>query len=256
MMNSNANNHHAMLLLTQDLILGKRSDGPRPLSIGELADLERRLGNRGLALDNLLDNSGIEHDPDIVGDDDNRISALLGRGFGMAMCLEQWGTRGITACSRNQPEYPHQLLSHLGQQAPPVVYCVGNQAALQKRGLAILPPRTRDTEVIDYASRMGSAMTQAGATLVSGIGKLSEAALVEASSQTLAVTRGSLEKAALDRRYREPLMNNRLTLVSASDPALRQQDQSVDNLVRVLAKRVFVIDPGPPPAWREERPDR
>ena len=98
-------------------------------------------------------------------------------------------------------------------------------------------------------------MTQAGATLVSGIGKLSESALVEEAARTLAVTRGSLEKAALDRRYREPLMNGRLTLVSASDPALRQQDQSVDNLVRALAKRVFLIDSGPPPSWREERQD-
>lgn len=248
-------NHHAMLLLTQDLILVKQSDEPRPLSIGELAELERRLGDQGLAVDNLLDSSGIDRDPDIVGHDADRISSLLDRSLKMAVCVDRWGNRGIAAYSRNQPEYPHRLVSRMGQQAPPVIYCVGDQAALQESALAILPPRTRDQEVIEYASHMGCAMTQAGATLVSGIGKLSESALVEEAARTLAVTRGSLEKAALDRRYREPLMNGRLTLVSASDPALRQQDQSVDNLVRALAKRVFLIDSGPPPSWREERQD-
>lgn len=237
------NNHHAMLLLTQDLNMGKPDNGPRPLSIDELADLENRLYSQGWDYGDLL----TSNDPELH---DERISALLGRSFLMAIAIEKWDTRGIAVYSRNQPEYPTALLSRMGQQAPPVVYCVGDRAALQESALAILPPRTRDPEVINFASRMGGAMTQAGATLVSGLGKLSEAALVEAASKTLAVTRGSLEKAALDRRYREPLINGRLTLVSAADPTLGQKDEAVDNLVRAFAKQVVLIDPGPPPAWR------
>lgn len=145
------------------------------------------------------------------------------------------------------------MLSRLGIQAPPVIYCVRDPSSMQADTIGVLPPRTRDQQVIDYAARIGGAVNQAGAALVSGVGKLTESALVGAASTTLGIVRGSLESAALDRRYRDSVMDGQLTLVSTTDPIARQSDEAVDHLVRAFAGRIFVIEPGPPPAWCEER---
>ena len=68
------------------------------------------------------------------------------------------------------------------------------------------------------------------------------------------VMRSSLKLAATDRRYRLAIMDGQLTLVSAADPAGRQPDRETDALMRALSKRTVVIDPGPPPAWRDAEP--
>ena len=242
---------HALIMLSQELRLAQKPEGPNPLSIGELANLEQRLAARQVSIGDLLDNSCLLYDPDIVGEEGDRIQALLGRGFQMAMAIQRWNSRCITALCRNQPEYPKAVL-RLGNQAPPVIYCMGDQSPMQADTIGILPPRTRDQEVIDYAARIGDAVNQAGAALVSGVGKLTESALVGAASTTIGIVRGSLESAAIDRRYRDSVMDNQLTLVSTTDPIARQSDEAVDLMVRAFAERVFVIEPGPPPAWREE----
>lgn len=244
---------HAIVLLSQELRLAQKPEGPRPLSIGELANLDQRLASRQLSVADLLEDTSLQQESAVVGDDGDRVQALLERGFQMAMAIQRWDSRAITAVCRNQTEYPQAVLSRLGNQAPPVVYCVGDPSLMQAESIAILPPRTRDQDVIDYAARIGGAVTKAGASLVSGVGKLTESALVGAASTTIGIVRGSLEAAALDRRYRQPVMDCQLTLVSATDPIARQSDESVDRLVRAFAGRVFVIEPGPPPGWREER---
>ena len=243
---------HAIVLLSQELRLAQKPEGPRPLSIGELANLENRLAARQIPVGDLLENTGLQTDPDIVGEHGERIRALLERGFQMAMAIQRWDSRAITAVCRNQTEYPQAVLSRLGNQSPPVLYYVGDPSPMQASSIAVLPPRTREQDVIDYAARIGSAVTKAGATLVSGVGKLTESALVGAASTTIGIVRGSLESASLDRRYRQPIMDGQLTLVSSTDPIARQSDDAVDRLVHGIAGRVFVIEPGPPPAWREE----
>ena len=241
------------MLLSQELRLGQQAEGPRPLSVAELEDIERRLTYCRLTVGNLLEDASLQHDPDIVGNYNEHIGALMERGLLLAMCQEKWSSRAITAYSRCQPEYPLVVPSRMGYNALPVLYCVGDGTKMNTEHVGFLAPRSRDQAVIAYAARIGGAMTQTNTALVSGVGKLTEAALASAAPGTLGIVRGKLEQTAIDRHYRDAVMNGQLTLVSASDPAVRQSDVAVDQLIDGFANRLYAIEPGPPPAYRKER---
>ena len=251
---NDTNTCHALMLLTQPLGY-KPAPECQPLNSDELVQLEGHLAERRKALADLVNPGWAEV---LSGyPESERVSNLLQRGWPLAMATTNWQTLGIIPICRHQDEYP-QRLRDLGVKAPPVIYCIGDVAALNAGYTAIMAPRTREQAVVDYARRMGKVMGKAKAPLATGTGRTTENALMEEafseSLPVLGVMRSSLKLAATDRRYRRPIMDGQLTLVSAADPDGRQPDRETDALLRALSKRTVVIDPGPPPAWRDAEP--
>jgi DNA processing protein len=219
-----APNTQAILLLTAPLIAG-RSEGSRDLlSLGEYNRLTRILREQK------------KQPADLVGADAEeliglcarpfgraRLDALLGRGFLLSQVVERWNARAIWVISRADAGYPKRLKARLKEDAPPLLYGCGNTALLEKGGLAVVGSRHVNEELVGFTENVGRLSAEAHRLIISGGAKgIDQAAMrgaLQAGGEVAGVMADSLERAALARDNREPLMEERLVLVSPYDPA-------------------------------------
>jgi len=152
-----------------------------------------------------------------------RIDALLGRGFLLSQAVERWNARAIWVISRADGKYPKRLKARLKEDAPPLLYGCGENALLEKGGLAVVGSRHVDDELISYTENVGRMSAEAHRLIVSGgargIDRAAMRGALLAGGDVAGVMADSLEKAALSRDNREPLMDGRLVLISPYDPA-------------------------------------
>ncbi len=217
-------NSMAILLLTAPLIVGRRGAASELLTPGEYNRLARLLREEERQPSDLIGPDApelIDRCAAVV--DRPRLESLLGRGFLLSQATERWSTRAIWVVSRADAQYPRRLKARLKEDAPPVLYGCGDIALLETGGLAVVGSRNVGDEWIAYAERLGRTAASAGRTLVSGGARGVDQAAMRGASQAGGAVVGwladSLERAALVRENREPLMNGRLVLVSPYDPA-------------------------------------
>jgi len=152
-----------------------------------------------------------------------RLEALLGRGFLLSQAVERWSARSIWVISRADPSYPKRLKARLKEDAPPLLYGCGDLALLEKGGLAVVGSRHVDEGLISYTEGIGKLAAEAHRTLISGGAKgIDKAAIngaLQSRGEAVAVMSDSMERAAVARENLEPLMDHRLLLVSPYDPA-------------------------------------
>ena len=152
-----------------------------------------------------------------------RIEALLARGFLLSQAVERWAARAIWVVSRADPNYPRRLKTRLKEDAPPILYGCGDAALLETGGLAVVGSRHIDAELISYTEEIGRLAASAGRTVVSGAAEGVDRAAMHGAllsgGAVVGVMADSLERAALARDNREPLMEGRLVFVSPYDPA-------------------------------------
>jgi predicted Rossmann fold nucleotide-binding protein DprA/Smf involved in DNA uptake len=217
-------NTQAILLLTAPLIAG-RGEGTRDLlSLGEynrLAVILRQKQKQPADLLALDAQELIEVCAKPFGR--ARLDALLGRGFLLSQAVERWNARAIWVISRADAKYPRRLKARLKEDAPPLLYGCGDIALLEKGGLAVVGSRHVDDELVGFAEGVGRLSAAAHRNIVSGGAKgIDRAAMhgaLVAGGDVAGVMADSLERAALARENREPLMEGRLVLVSPYDPA-------------------------------------
>ena len=230
-------NTKAILLLTAPLIVGRGAPGDRtvrPLSLKrEYNWLAKRLRDIGrvpadlLGTDAgaLLDECLGAGDPAVDRLDRRRIEALLGRGMQLSLSVEKWRTRAIWVLSRADDAYPSRLKRRLGAGAPAVLYGCGDRSFLDSGGLAVVGPRAASEDLLAYARGIGELAAEAGRTVVSGAAKgIDRAAMggaLAAGGQAIGVLASGLARAATQRDNRMSLLDGRLVLVSAYDPAAR-----------------------------------
>jgi DNA processing protein len=216
-------NTQAILLLTAPLIAGRGETSRNLLSPGEYNRLTRILREKQKQPADLI---GADAEETIklcaapFGRD--RLDALLGRGFLLSQAVERWHARAIWVISRADAEYPKRLKARLKEDAPPLLYGCGDLALLEKGGLAVVGSRHVDDEVISFTETVGRLSAEAHCTVVSGGAKgIDRAAMhgaLMAGGEVAGVMADSLERAALARDNREPLMEGRLVLISPYDP--------------------------------------
>lgn len=217
-------NTQAILLLTAPLVAGRGDSSAKLFSLGEYNRLARLLREKQ------------KQPADLIGSDagelisfcaqqfgNERLDALLGRGFLLSQAVERWAARSIWAISRADPTYPKRLKTLLKEDAPPLLYGCGDLTLLEKGGLAVVGSRHVDEELISYTEGIGRLAAEAHRTLISGGAKgIDKAAIngaLQAGGESVAVMSDSLERAAVAHENREPLMDHRLVLVSPYDPA-------------------------------------
>jgi len=217
-------NTQAILLLTAPLIAGRGETSRDLLSLGEYNKLALILRQRQKQPADLLAPDAaelIEVCAQPFGR--ARLDALLGRGFLLSQAVERWNARAIWVISRADAKYPRRLKAKLKEDAPPLLYGCGDIALLEKGGLAVVGSRHVDDELICYTENVGRLSAEAHRSIVSGGAKgIDRAAMhgaLMAGGDVAGVMADSLEKAALARDNREPLMEGRLVLVSPYDPA-------------------------------------
>jgi DNA processing protein len=217
-------NAQAILLLTAPLIAGRSEGSPDLLTLTEYNRLARLLREK-------------QNQPaDLIGPDAvrtvgvcgavfgrERLESLLGRGFLLSQAVDRWNSRAIWVVSRADATYPRRLKARLKEDAPPILYGCGDPALLDTGGLAVVGSRHVDDELISYTENVGRLAAEAGRTLVSGGAKgIDRAAMhgaLRAGGAVVGVMSDSLERGALARDSREPLMDHKLALTSPYDPA-------------------------------------
>ncbi len=217
-------NTQAILLLTAPLIAGRGETSRDLLSLGEYNRLTRILREKQKQPADLI-GTGAEELIELCAQPFGRarLDALLGRGFLLSQAVERWNARAIWVISRADSRYPKRLKARLKEDAPPLLYGCGDIALLEKGGLAVVGSRHVDDEVISFTETVGRLSAEAHRTVVSGGAKGIDRAAMHgallAGGDVAGVMADSLERAALARDNREPLMEGRLVLVSPYDPA-------------------------------------
>lgn len=217
-------NTQAILLLTAPLFAGRGETSRELLSFGEYNRLALILRQKQKQPADLLV-------PDAQGLIDvcaqpfgrTRLEALLGRGFLLSQAVERWNARAIWVISRADSRYPKRFKARLKEDAPPLLYGCGDIDLLERGGLAVVGSRHVDDELVGFAENVGRMSAEAHRTIVSGgaqgIDKAAMHGALVAGGDVAGVMADSLERAALARDNREPLMEGRLVFVSPYDPS-------------------------------------
>ena len=247
-------NAQAILLLTAPLLAGRSRPSVRPLSLGDYNKLVRHLHDTEKQPADLLDPEGVrELDNAWSGLKTRRtledVRRLLERGFLLAQALERWSARAIWVVTRPDGDYPDRLRKKMRNMAPPVLYGCGDRAALDGGGLAVVGSRKVNEELTEYTERVGQLAAEAQVQIVSGgargVDQTAMRGSLEAGGRAVGVLGNNLERAALDRGNREPLMDGRLVLVSSFDPAVRfrgWQAMERNKQIYALADAALVVN--------------
>ena len=247
-------NAQVILLLTAPLLAGRSRGAVTPLPLGDYNNLVRHLRDTEMQPADLLDSDGLrELDRSWSGLRTKRsledVRRLLERGFLLAQALERWSARAIWVVTRPDGDYPSRLRKKMRSKAPPVLYGCGNRDALDSGGLAVVGSRKVNEELIEYTERVGQLAAEAEVQIVSGGARgVDQAAMrgsLEAGGHAIGVLGNNLERAALNRGNREPLMDGRLVLVSSFDPAARfrgWQAMERNKQIYALADAALVVN--------------
>lgn len=213
----------AILLLTAPLITGRVEASPDLLTVTEYNRLARLLREKQKQPSDLLSADASELLQLCARPfGRERLDALLGRGFLLSQAVERWNARAIWVMSRGDAQYPKRLKSRLNEDAPPLLYGCGEIALLDHGGLAVVGSRHVDDETVGFAEHVGRLCAEARRSVISGGAKgIDRAAMqgaLRAGGAVAGVMSDSLERAALARDNREPLMDGRLIFISPYDP--------------------------------------
>jgi predicted Rossmann fold nucleotide-binding protein DprA/Smf involved in DNA uptake len=219
-----SSNSQAILLLTAPLVAGRSEPSPDLLTLGEYNRVARILREKQLQPADLIGPNAAEVVAlcaTILGRE--RLDSLLGRGFLLSQAVERWSARAIWIVSRADANYPRRLKTRLKEDAPPILYGCGDAALLDTGGLAVVGSRHVNDELTTYTEEVGRLTAEAHRTLISGAAKgIDRAAMhgaLQAGGRVVGIMADSLERAALARDNREPLMEGRLVFISPYDPA-------------------------------------
>ncbi len=232
-------NCQAILLLTAPLMVGKSGAPAELLKQSEYGELTKFLLQGGFQPSDLLNSqspalSQAEH---LFAQ--GRLTRLIGRGFQLAQALDYWSARSIWVVSRADARYPKRIKSRLKHEAPPVIYGCGNPELVDNGGLAVVGSRDADDEVLSYAQRAGENAASAGRGLISGGARGVDSAAMDGATAlggiVCNVMAEGLATAAISRRFREGLFEQRTLLVSPYDPS------AGFNIGHALARNKFIF---------------
>ena len=217
-------NAQAILLLTAPLIAGRGETSSDLLSLGEYNKLTRILREKQKQPGDLI-GPDAQDLIEICGQPFGRarLDSLLGRGFLLSQAVERWNARAIWVISRADAGYPKRLKTRLKEAAPPLLYGCGKLGLLEMGGLAVVGSRDVGEELILFSQSVGRLCAKARRSIISGGAKGIDRAAMQGAlleeGDVAGVMADSLERAALARDNREPLMDGRMVLISPYDPA-------------------------------------
>ena len=259
MSNTLSHDSQAILLLMAPLVTGRTELSTDLLTPGEYGRLAVFLHEAQQQPGDLLaaDADGLLRQCQGIVDGE-RLKRLLGRGFLLSQAVERWRARAIWVVTSADPTYPLRLKERLKDDAPAVLYGCGDAAILATGGLAVVGGGNATPALLTYAEYIGRLAAHAEQTVVSagarGIDQASISGALAAGGKAVSVVADSLERAALNRDVRSPLMEGRLVLVSPCDPLAGFNVSNVmqcNKLIYAFAAAALVIscDDGKDVTW-------
>jgi len=199
------------------------AESVKPLTTSEYSRLADWLSSRGMQPADLLEEASRDRLSEThLAIETDRIARLLGRGVGLALAIEKWFNKGIWVVCRGDASYPDRLKRHLEDKAPPILFGVGDLRLLSQAGLAVVGSRNIDAEGETFTREVGRRCGQQGIQIVSGgargVDQIAMLAALESGGTVVGVLADGLMKAAVSRKYRDAIREQRLTLVSSYHP--------------------------------------
>lgn len=245
----------SVILLTQPM--GELEKGLEVLTTEELSALEDHVAAQGYNLGYILSPAGQHAFTDMPNAE--QINSLLSRSFIVGMKAKQWTDHQITVLCRTNPRYPQRVLERMGQEAPPVLYCMGPAEIINDVQIAVRLPWEVGPDFHKYASQLGQGLQKLGAVTATGGDTYHEKTLIgTANSQTstaVGIVRTGLIRAAAERAYKQAISRERVLLISAQSPENEEPPEPHDHhitesIIHSISGRTMIAMDTIPPTWQ------
>ena len=180
-----------------------------------------------------------------------RISALLDRGVSLSMALEKWSAAGVWILDRGHTLYPPQFKSVLKEQAPAVLFGIGNAQLLSKPSVGFVGSRDADDEDLEATDHYVQMINNIGFQVVSGgakgIDSRSMLSSLSNGNSSVGVLTDSLLKASVNSQWRPYLKSNSLALITPFSPESRFSPANAmarNKFIYLLSQATIVVCSG------------
>lgn len=227
---------------------------------GEMT-LKERLYQKMLQAFSVLGEKSLDFDEDVseqtllrLGCTQQEAGAILGRLESKDVLLQYLRgleRQGVYPVTRISPAYPQRLRTTLGNRAPLVLWCCGNQQLFSKSCISLVGSRQLETSGERFAQQAGRAIGQQGFCYCSGGASGADTVGFQASQESggcaVIFVADSLAECRNRNLYLEGLRENRVLLVSEGGPDERfsaQRALSRNRLIHAMGEKVLVAQSG------------
>jgi predicted Rossmann fold nucleotide-binding protein DprA/Smf involved in DNA uptake len=156
-------------------------------------------------------------------DEARRVEGLLAAGTPLAFALERLERQGVVAVTSFDEGYPASLRDRLGDQAPPVLFTVGEVKLLSSEGIGVVGSRAVTGEGAEIARRVAARTAEGGLCTISGGARgVDREAMVGAhgaGGRVLAYLADGLLRRIREPDTRRAVAEGRICLATAFEPS-------------------------------------
>ena len=193
----------------------------KPLTLKEWNGLGKTVNDMGHKIADLLKSEFIEKLP-ISEKQKEQIKLLTGRGFSIALKLQELENKGIYIVTQFDNAYPKYLKRKLREKMPPVLFYAGDITLAGKIGIAIVGSRDVDDAGMLFAKDLAKKATKEKLIIYSGgakgVDSISEKAAIDEGGYVVSFIGDSLSKKIRNKDVIQNILNKRILLFSDVNP--------------------------------------
>lgn len=193
----------------------------KPLTLKEWNGLGKTVNDMGYKIADLLKSEFIEKLP-ISERQKEQIKLLTGRGFCIALKLQELENKGIYIVTQFDSDYPKYLKRKLREKMPPVLFYAGDITLAGKIGIAIVGSRDVDDAGMLFAKDLAKKATKEKLIIYSGgakgVDSISEKAAIDEGGYVVSFIGDSLSKKIRNKDVIKNILNKRILLFSDVNP--------------------------------------
>jgi len=220
----------------------------KALSQAKYHTLARCLAREHMRPSDLLDTNNVAQVARGSGLDTEHLQALLSRGAQLGFAVEEWERNGIWLLSRSDEDYPQRYKQHLKDQAPPLLYGIGDRSLMHRGGLAVVGSRNVDADGEAFTHNVGRLCASQQVPVISGgargVDQTAMQGALSAGGVSVGVLAENLLKKSLEKSSRSAIAEKRLLLISHCHPTARftvGTAMARNKLIYALADHALVV---------------
>lgn len=193
----------------------------KPLTLKEWNGLGKTVNDMGYKIADLLKSEFTKKLP-ISEKQKEQIKLLTGRGFSIALKLQELENKGIYIVTQFDNAYPKYLKRKLREKMPPVLFYAGDITLAGKIGIAIVGSRDVDDAGMLFAKDLAKKATKEKLIIYSGgakgVDSISERTAIDEGGYVVSFIGDSLSKKIRNKDVIQNILNKRILLFSDVNP--------------------------------------
>ena len=193
----------------------------KPLTLKEWNGLGKTVNDMGYKIADLLKSEFTKKLP-ISEKQKEQIKLLTGRGFSIALKLQELENKGIYIVTQFDSDYPKYLKRKLREKMPPVLFYAGDITLAGKIGIAIVGSRDVDDAGMLFAKDLAKKATKEKLIIYSGgakgVDSISEKSAIDEGGYVVSFIGDSLSKKIRNKDVIKNILNKRILLFSDVNP--------------------------------------